>query len=249
MKIYKCQFCAFTSTINSATPIKSAKYKMGEHYETKHKNMLPKDMNGYRWFYYTLTGKNNGQCVVCKSNTPFNQVAMKYSRFCNNPNCKNTYREQFKQRMIGKYGKIHLLNDPDKQREMLASRRISGNYTWSNGSITIPYTGSYELDFLKFLDNTLKWSSADIIGPSPHVYYYEYDNKKRFYIPDFFIPSLNLEVEIKDDGSALQISEESRAKDVIKDEIMRSNANYFSYIKITQKNYKEFLDIVKGGAT
>ena len=34
-------------------------------------------------------------------------------------------------------------------------------------------------------------------------------------MPDAFIPSMNLEVEIKDDGSALNINAESREKDKI----------------------------------
>lgn len=250
MKTYKCQYCPLTIVDNkNASGIKSAKYRMGEHYETVHKKLLPPDMTGYQWFYYQLTGKANGSCVICKNTTSFNQVAMKYSRFCNNPMCKQKYRDQFKNRMISKYGKIHLLDDPEKQKEMLANRRISGTYPWSDGSVKIPYTGSYELDFLKFLDNTLKWRSSDIIGPSPHIFWYEYNNKEHFYIPDFFIPSLTLEIEIKDDGSALQINADSRARDVIKENLMKSNSNYFAYLKIVGKNYTEFLQLIRDGGT
>lgn len=218
---------------------------MGEHYETIHKNMLPSDMDGFRFFYYTLTGKKNGNCVICKSSTEFNQIGMKYSRFCNNPACKQKYREMFKSRMIGKYGKVHLLNDIEKQKEMLARRKISGVYDWSDGKGKIQYTGSYELDFLKALDLQLHWPSGDIIGPSPHAYYYEYQGKKHFYIPDFFIPSKNLEVEIKDNGNAKQINQDSRDKDRIKEELMKSNNQLFSFIKIIGKDYTEFFELIK----
>lgn len=246
MRTYKCRFCGFRVSENRfKSGIKSAKYKMGEHYENAHKTDLPPDMNGYRFFYYLLTKKDRGSCIICKQPTKFNQIGMKYSRFCENPRCKQQYREQFKQQMIGKYGKIHLLNDPEKQKEMLANRKISGTYTWRDNSVTIPYTGSYELHFLEFLDKTLKWPSSDIIGPAPHIFYYEYKGRQHFYIPDFYIPSLHCLIEIKDNGSARQINPESREKDIIKDDLMRSNTQFFNYIKIVEKDYTEFLSLIK----
>ena len=246
MKIYRCQYCNYSVTNNKATKgVKSAKYKMGHHYETVHKHLIPDHMSGYQYFYLILTGKDKGSCVICKSETDFNNTTMKYSRFCNNPACKQKYREEFKNRMIKRYGVIHLLNDPEKQKEMLLSRKISGEYLWSDKSARVGYTGSYELDFLKFLDIQLKWKSSDILSPSPHTYMYKYQDKDCFYIPDFFIPSLSLEVEIKDDGSAKNINQDSRNKDKIKDELMGTTQNYFNYIKIVNKNYKKFIELLK----
>lgn len=237
MRIYKCTICKFTH---------KDKQTMGKHYQLKHRDSIPDNMSGYQWFYYLLTGKDRGSCIICKQNTEFNEVTMKYSRFCPNPECKNKYREEFKNRMIKKYGKIHLLNDPEKQKEMLANRRISGHYDWHDKSVRIPYTGSFELDFLKFLDIQLNWNSNDIMFPSPHVFTYEYNGTSHFYIPDGYIPSLNLQIEIKDGGGALNINKDSRAKDVIKDELMRSMHTYFSYIRIDNKNYTEFIKLIKG---
>lgn len=236
-KIYRCQFCKYTNT---------EKQKMGRHYEMKHRDLIRPDMSGYQWFYFLQTKKDHGECIMCKSNTDFNEQTMKYSRFCNNPICKQQYREIFKNRMISKYGKIHLLNDPEKQKEMLSKRRISGSYKWSDGSVTFTYTGSYELDFLKYLDTMLKWKSSDIISPSPHIYTYRYKNNDHFYIPDFYIPSMKLEIEIKDDGSALNINAESREKDKIKDELMRTNRSFMNYLKIINKDYREFKNIIQG---
>lgn len=236
-KIYKCQFCKYTN---------SNKHKMGNHYEMKHKHLIRSDMTGYQWLYYITTKKDHGSCIICGNNTDFNEQTMKYSRFCNNPICKQKYREIFKNRMISKYGKIHLLDDPEKQKEMLANRKISGSYKWNDGSAIFTYTGSYELDFLKYLDTVLNWNSSDIISPSPHVYLYKYNDKDHFYIPDFFIPSMKLEIEIKDDGSALNINQESREKDKIKDDLMRSNNSFMNYLKIVNKDYREFNDIIQG---
>ena len=127
---------------------------------------------------------------------------------------------------------------------MLLQRRISGTYEWRDGA-EFNYVGSYEKDFLRVLDQELNWQSSDLFVPSPHTYTYKYKGKDHFYIPDFFIPSLNLEVEIKDDGSATKISKESREKDQIKEDLMRSMKNMFNYIKIKGKDYTEFFEFLR----
>ena len=157
--------------------------------------------------------------------------------------------------MIGKHGKITLLNDPEQQKKMLANRRISGKYKWSDHIHEIPYTGTYELSFLEFMDLIMDFDPNDIISPSPHTYYYEYENQKHFYIPDFYIPSLNLEIEIKDgdpdDPSSNQhpkIASVDRVKEKLKDEVMKSNSKNFNYLKIKNKNNKrlfEYLEVAK----
>lgn len=127
---------------------------------------------------------------------------------------------------------------------MQAGRKIAGIYNWSDGKTKLPYLSSYEKDFFRFLDEELHWPASDIIAPSPHVYYYDYQGKQHFYMPDAFIPSMNLEVEIKDDGSATR-SQESREKDIIKDELMKSMKNLFNYIKIVNKDYTGFKELLK----
>jgi hypothetical protein len=207
--------------------------------------MIPPDMTGYRFFYYLLTKKTKGSCVICHNETDFNENTMKYARFCNNPACKQKYKEERDQRMIDKYGKVHLLDDPEQQKKMQQGRRIAGVYTWSNGKDKFNYLSSYELDFLKYLDEQLHWIPSDIIAPSPHIYTYQYKDKSHYYMPDFFIPSMNLEVEIKDDGSALNINQESREKDVIKDNLLKSLNTVVNYIKIVNKDYTKFIELIK----
>lgn len=218
---------------------------MGEHYQSKHRNLIPEDMSGYQWFYYLLTKKGRGSCIICHNETEFNELTMKYSRFCDNPACKYKYKQQRDRRMICKYGKVYLLDDPEVQKKMQQGRKIAGIYNWSDGKSKFPYLSSYELHFLKYLDLELHWPASDIIAPSPHTYMYEYKGKSHFYMPDFFIPSLNLEIEIKDDGSAKNINQESREKDKIKDELMRSCSNLVDYIKIVNKDYTAFRELIK----
>lgn len=246
---YKCCFCKFTTSDNGCKDRSySAKHKMGQHYEMNHKELIPTDMSGYQWFYYLSTKKDHGSCVICKKDTTFNEATMKYSRFCDNPMCKQKYKEERDRRMLQKYGKVYLLDDPEMQKKMLANRSISGQYVWSNtgGRIKIPYASSYELDFLKVLDLSLHWPYADICAPSPHTYEYEYQGKKHFYIPDFFLPSQNLEVEIKSSiGDAR--NKESYEKELIKHNLMKSMHHLFNYVRIMDKNYTEFLTLIKEG--
>lgn len=225
------------------------KYKSLEglysHIEEEHEELIPKDMSVEQYYYYMKTGKSHGNCVMCKASTSWNEATHKYHRFCSNPKCKERYKEEFKKRMIGKHGKVHLLNDPEQQKKMLANRSISGEYEWSsNSKIKIPYTGSYELDFLKNMDLFFNWDPQDIIMPSPHTYYYEYEGQKKFYIPDVFIPSLGLEIEIKDGGdnpnNHHKIQAVDKVKEKKKDDVMTSQKT-FHYMKLVNKNYSNLI--------
>ena len=219
------------------------------HIESSHSESIPQDMTAWRFVYYLKTGKTHGSCIICKNETEWNEKTHKYHRFCNNPKCKEKYVETFQNRMIGKYGKVNLLNDPEQQKKMLANRKISGVYTWRDHVHETPYTGTYELSFLKFLDEIMEFNPEDVIGPSPHTYFYIYEGQKHFYIPDFFIPSLNLEIEIKEGtNNHPKIQAVDKVKERLKDEVMKSNSNSFNYIKIIEKNnfrFIEFLDEAK----
>ena len=216
--MYKCKICGKKYTdINT----------LYNHIEQKHGDMIPKDMTVEQYYYFMKTGKRNGNCVMCKQMTTWNKNTHKYNRFCGNPRCKEKYVEIVKGRMIAKYGKVHLLNDPNKQREMLANRKISGKYRWEGSNVETTYTGSYELDFLKTLDGFFDWDPTDISMPSPHTYTYEYEGERKFYIPDVFIHSLDLEIEIKDGGDNPnrhhKIQDVDKVKEKLKDEVMMKN--------------------------
>ena len=237
--MFKCKICGKKYTELTA---------LYNHIESKHKEMIPKDMSVQQYYYYMKTGKMNGNCVMCKQPTSWNSNTGKYNRFCGNPKCKDEYVKIMKGRMVAKYGKTHLLNDPNKQREMLANRSISGVYKWSDGKHESTYTGSYELDFLKTLDGFFNWDPEDISMPSPHTYTYKYEGEDKFYIPDVFIHSLDLEIEIKDGGdnpnNHYKIQAVDKHKEALKDEVMCSQ-KAFHYIKITNKNYENFFQFLK----
>lgn len=229
-----CPFCDFSC-------YKSEDFS--SHIEKEHNDMIPPDYTPARFAYYLRTGKKSGKCVVCGAPTKWNTKTNKYNRFCEKKECKDKYREMFKKRMIHKYGKTTLLNDPEMQRKMLANRKISGVYIWSDYKHKFTYTGSYELSFLEFMDKILNFDPEDIMAPSPHNYIYKYENEDHFYIPDFFIPSLELEVEIKDGGDNKNMHPKivavDKVKERLKDDVMKNN--HYNYIKIVNKENKKFL--------
>lgn len=235
-KRIKCKFC-------DAYFLKPEEYV--SHLESTHSDMIPEDMDAWQFAYFLRTGKTEGSCITCKGPTTWNPKTHKYNRYCDNPKCKEAYREVFKKRMIGKYGKITLLNDPEQQKIMLSRRKISGEYNWSDGSGVSVFTGTYEKAFLEFLDTCLNFSASDIIAPSPHTYYYIYENAKHFYIPDFYIPSLNLEVEIKEGTNTHpKIQAVDKVKEKLKDDVMKSNSKTINYVKIVEKDHTRFLQFL-----
>lgn len=235
----KCKFCD--------------KYFLGvdayvAHLERVHSDEIPPDMTPWQFYYFLKTGKTEGKCVICGDKTSWNEKTHHYNRMCGKKSCHDKYVNEFRQRMIGKYGKITLLNEPEQQKIMLSRRKISGEYEWSTREGKVLYTGSYELNFLEFLDNVMGYNYNDIIAPSPHTYYYIYDNKRHFYIPDFFIPSLNLEIEIKDgstnENKHPKIQAIDKEKERLKDEVMERNGA-FDYVKIVNKENKRFFEYLE----
>ena len=184
MKTYQCPFCN----------IKLNKDKLVKHIENKHETEVTTQYVGYtpyRLVYDIVNNKpGHGTCIICGSHTNWNHKTNKYFRICKNPDCAKKVREQYKERMMRVYNKTTLLDDPEHQEKMLAHRRISGTYTWSDGT-KYTYTGSYEKDFLEFLDKTMNYDSKDIVVPGPIL---EYDHKgvKRHWITDCLILSLGL---------------------------------------------------------
>ena len=242
MKKISCPFCDENYTsING----------LYEHIEEEHDEDIPAGFSPSRYMYYLKTGKTSGKCIECKKPTEWNESTGKYNRFCPDIKCKQKYRKRFEQRMIGKYGKTTLLNEPDQQRKMLEHRKISGKYKWSDGAEKV-YTGTYELDFLKMMDLFMEFDSNDIITPSPHTYYYIYENEKKFYIPDAYIPSLDLEIEIKQGGSNPNMHPNmvkiDKVKENLKDAVMYSQKD-IHYIKIVDKNYTDFFKYLADAKT
>lgn len=234
MRNTRCFFC--TSIFND-------KHKYCHHVAMKHNDQIPEEYEPLEYAYSLLVHKPVGRlCTECRKNSVhFNQETLKYERLCSRE-CEERYITKMKSRMVRVYNKEHLLNDPDMQRKMLFNHANAQDYKWDDTK-TFRVIGSYEVDFLDEL-KSLDWSPNDIICPSPNNYWYKWkDGTTHLYIPDFFIPSLSLEVEIKESNNTHPRMEHNREIEYLKDnrmslETKRSNINY---IKIVDKSYDEFI--------
>ena len=235
VRYYKCPVCGYKlKTLNGWV----------EHMNNVHPGSIPDNMSPTQYFNFLITGKSSHPCIICGKPTEWNEKSLKYNRYCNDPACKAQAAKIAKQNMMRKYQKEHLLDDPDMQKKMLKGRKISGVYEFKDGG-KIDYVGTYEKDFLEMMDDFLQWPSVDIEFPSPHVYKYEYEGKERFYIPDGYIGSLNLEIEIKQNTSTHhKIIAVDKEKEKLKDAAMHSLRDKVNYIKVVDKDYKPFFEKV-----
>jgi hypothetical protein len=232
----KCPFCV-KSFRNSK--IYEAKKSLYNHIEKEHPEQV-KEISPAQLIFNLRNKKTSGKCVMCGKPTNFNEKTEKYERLCSKE-CIERYRKDFTSKMMKKYGKEHLLNSPEQQKKMLQNRSISGTYIWKNGEGKTNYTGKYEEEFLQFIDLFMDWKNPnDVIMPAPQVFYYkDKQGKDRFYIPDIYIQSLNLIIEIKAyDNNGYRkrdIDDEKRKDSAVK-------KSGFKYIKIPDRNYAIFFN-------
>lgn len=223
-----------------------------DHIGKIHSTTIPEGWSPARYENFLRTGKTEGHCVYCKTKTGWNESTGKYNRMCGSEKCRKTARELANKNYIGKNGKPYSINDPEQQKKMVYARKNSGTYVFEDEDTgkkyKAMYDSSYGKDFLEMVDMFLNWNGADITAPSPHTYYYEYEGKKHFYIPDVYIHSLNLEVELKDGGDNPnkhpKIQSVDKVKEKLKDEVMDSLKNQVNYIKICNKDYTEFFALL-----
>jgi uncharacterized C2H2 Zn-finger protein len=137
-------------------------------------------------------------------------------------------REKGKQTIMQKYGVEHQSQNKDIHiKQMKTGKRIK-----LYKDTDLWYQGSYELDFLEKYYNKF----PDIKrGPSIK---YVYEGKNKIYYPDFYIPSLNLIIEIK--NSYYVNKDKNKIK--IKEQFVIKEG--YSYCIIINKDYTKFIDLI-----
>jgi len=131
--------------------------------------------------------------------------------------------EKFKNTCLERYG----VESPMQNEDLFNKQQISSIQIKYFKNTNLYYQGTYELDFLeKYYDK------FDNIKRGPTIKYI-FENKNRIYYSDFFIPSLNLVIEIK--NSYLYNRDKSRI--LAKEKAAISNG--FNYILIIDKDYTE----------
>lgn len=202
-----------------------------------------KNFNQYVFNYFS--GKEDidfsGSCIMCRKDTDFNLLTNKYCRLCS-PKCTEDYKEQFKSRMKGVHGREYYTQDPEALKHMLNNREITQEYKIGNYKFNA--VGNFEVDFLDFMFHILKCNPADLIE-CPFNIEYEFGGVKRIYMPDFYIPSLNLVIEIKSTKSAYadRDKEFEEAKRKAGTDYMRKKGGHYFYL--ADKDYRGLLEYLK----
>lgn len=220
------------------------------HISKRHNECIPQGWDASQYENYLRTGKTHGSCMVCKNDTNWNHTTNKYSRLCDNPECKKFLAQKAEENMIKKTGmtKSERMKQADVQTKMIYSKHTSGCYKVDDHEIW--YDSSYGKEFIELLDVYLNLDMKDISGPSTNNYEYKYNGKSHMYIPDFRIHSLNLEVEIKDGGdnpnNHPKIQMVDKKKEEEKDKIMQKleKQGKLHYIKIVNKDYRAFFELL-----
>ena len=229
-KRYKCPFCDY----------RDYKEPLVNHIDKKHSELIPKDSTAARLVFNIANKKDHGTCVCgCGKETAWREDLWRYDRYAT-PECVERYKKQMKARMVKKYGKEHLLNDENMQNKMLAGRSISGTYKFSSSGEK-NYVGSYEKKFLEFCDKVMNYKSYDIEQPGPAIEY-EFEGKKHFWITDFYIPSANLVLDIKDGGDNPNNREMDsyRKKQKLKEAAIAKTGKY-NYIRLTNNDFVQLM--------
>ena len=211
----------------------NSKPAMYDYIEENYPNMVSTDMPPSRLYFNLKYKKTAGKCVMTGKPTVWNNTTERYERFFDEK-ARQDYREMFKRRMLSKFGKYHILDDPEQQKKMLNKRAISIDYKWNNGEITV-VNSKLEEKFLLFLETTYGFTKS-CLTEAPTIYYKLDNGTSSFYLPDFFIPSLNLIVEIK--GSNPHYQERDSHKEVLKAKY--TGGEGFNFVQINDENYLTF---------
>lgn len=229
---YKCPYCDTRLERN----------KLITHIERKHEDLIPKDYTATRVVFNLINKKEHGTCTICGKESPWNEDKARYDRICTNPKCKKEYEDLVARRIMKVHGKTKedMLHDPEFQSKMLAGRSISGTYKFSDGSKKT-YTGSYEKNFVEFMDAYFHVKSEDLEMPGP-VIEYEYAGKKHMWITDAYYAPYNLVFDIKDGGDNPNNREMKsyREKQEAKEKAIAKLGTY-NYIRLTNNNFEQLI--------
>lgn len=219
---YRCPYCRITAT----------REKLVSHIDKYHQDMLPEGYSAAHVLYDYINKKNYGTCLICKKKIyEWDDNIARYKNICDNPACM----QQLKIRAQGNH-----LDDPEVQKKMLANRKISGSYTFSDG-VTHSYVGSYERNCFEFMDTVLNIPGKDIMSPGPTIWY-EWHGEKHPWILDWmYIPAM-LCCDVKDGGSNPnnRPMEDYREKQLAKEEAI-SKLGTYNYIRLTDNNFGQLL--------
>lgn len=165
-----------------------------------------------------------------------------------NPMYGKTHSDEVKlklsKNMIGNKRHYGYKNSKEQLKRMSdAVKRgyLDGSRIKTHGNATIgkykniTYQGSYELDFLKLCNS---FNILHKLSRGPAIPYIDSSGNSRIYLPDYYIKDLNLIVEIKSSHFLNLNIENNNCK-------FNTCKLYYNFILILDKDYSEFIEIIK----
>lgn len=235
-KKYKCLWCEK----------RDYKDKLVEHIAITHKEMIPDGFTPLQVTFHIvnkhpLTWKK--PCRVCASPCDWDEKKGRYNLLCNKKECHEAWAKKMDKDMGDKKGSNRQTQTEEGLKKMLAGRKISGKYKWSDGK-EFTYVGSFEKATLEFMDKVMEIKSEDIMCPGP-VLEYMLDGVKHLYITDIYYIPYNLIIEVKDGGNNPNTNPEmyeSRKKKLAKEKYVIEETDY-NYLRLTNKDFSQLLAV------
>ena len=211
-----------------------------------HRNSLPEGFTPLRMAYHIANRKDvkyRRACRICHLATDWDEKKGRYNFLCNKKSCHDAWVNQMNKNMGDKAGAFRPTSSPEGLEKMLAGRKISGKYKWSDGTEKV-YTGSYEKKALEFFDKVLECKSEELQCPGPTMKY-ELDGQEHWYISDMYYAPYNLIIEVKDGGNRPNTNPNfalSRKKMLAKEEYIIKHTDY-NYLRLTDNDFSQVLEI------
>lgn len=191
-----------------------------------------------------------GTCRVCGGKTDWNEHVELYNQHCGKESCRAELRKAVVKNLEKRYGKgtTTLADRPEHQIKCLRGRKISDKMKFKNvdGEICeIWYVGSYEKHFLAMLQ-MIGYKFEDIMDTPPATIKYKTeDGEEHYYIGDFYLPGLNLLVEISSsENTHAAMRADTYVKKEAKFKYIKKQSK-FNFIQINEKRYNAFYAIVE----
>ena len=237
VKKYKCPHCEG----------RYARPDLASHIDREHDDMIPQGQTPLQVAFDSVNKKTepHGTCMMCGADTKWNENKGRYDSLCGSKKCHDDYVKMVDARLKKAKGvtKQEMLSNPEFQNKMLKGRSISGTYTFSDGG-KVDYVGSFEKNFLEFLDKVLNVQSIDIQAPGPTIKYM-YEGKEHFWITDYMYIPYNLVFDIKDGGSNPNNREMKsyREKQIAKEKAIEKQGKY-NYCRLTNNDFSQLFSIM-----
>ena len=235
-KKYNCIYCNY----------RDYKDNLCNHIGKKHLDEIPEGFTPLQVTFHIVNKHPlNWQkpCRVCQQPCDWDEKKGRYNLLCNNKICHEKWAEKMKKDMGDKMGSNRPTQSAEGLQKMLAARKISGKYTWSDGTV-FTYVGSYEKATLEFMDTVLEIKSEDIMVPGP-ILEYDFEGKKHLYITDIYYIPYNLIIEVKDGGNNPNTNPEmyeNRKKKIAKEKYVIEKTDY-NYIRLTNKDFSQLMSV------